>query len=133
MVDADKGVLDFVKNSLERGDLVSVGKVNEITIDDSWNNFFQKTKTNKEGNFPELWNKLVVYAYIANHGLLVVNIQNIEALKHCWHLKKLVKQEDKLKLWPMLKALFNYYGLVHDNIFQILSCTKIISKMDLQR
>ena len=52
MVDADKGVLDFVKNSLERGDLVSVGKVNEITIDDSWNNVFQKTKTNKEGNFP---------------------------------------------------------------------------------
>lgn len=110
VVDDDKGVLDFVKNSLEWADLVSAGKVNEITIDDSWNNVFKKTKTNIEGNYPELWNKLVVQAYIANHGLLVVNIQNIEALKHCWHLKKLVKQENKLSLCPMIKALFGQYG-----------------------
>jgi len=98
VADGDSGeVLDFVKKSLQYDKLKAAGKIEEITIDDSWSHALRK-KEQMSGR--EAWNELVAAAYKANHGLLVITIKNIEIFKHCWKLKQLAKQEADLETWP---------------------------------
>jgi hypothetical protein len=63
--------------------LKKTGKVNEITIDNSW----------PLGDKPALWSKLVAEAEKVKQGLLVINICDINLFKHYYVLKQLVKQE----------------------------------------
>lgn len=98
VADDDSGeVLDFVKKSLQYDKLKAAGKIEEITIDDSWSHALRK-KEQMSGR--EAWNELVASAYKANLGLLVITIKNIEIFKHCWKLKQLAKQEADLEAWP---------------------------------
>ena len=89
-------LLSFVKKSLRYDELKKAGKVHEITIDGSWDSAFRKTN-GIEGR--EAWNGLVTAAYRANHGLLVITIENIKVFGHCWKLKQLAKQENPLVPW----------------------------------
>lgn len=104
--DENDGILNFVKTSLNFDDLKVAGKVNEITVDNSWTPYM---RTSGEMQALECWNKLVVAAYKANHGLLVINVSNIELFAHCWQLKQLAKQENPLVLWPALGKSFKHY------------------------
>lgn len=100
--------IDFVKENLKYDELKAVGKVAELTIDESWANILRETEDNDGRNVKDFWNKLVVAAYQANHGLLVLNISNIEVFKHCWHLKQLAKQENDMKYWG--EKPFDFYS-----------------------
>jgi hypothetical protein len=73
----------FAKEHLKYDVLKKTGKVNEITIDNSW----------PLGDKPALWSKLVAEAEKVKQGLLVINICDINLFKHCYVLKQLVKQE----------------------------------------
>ena len=73
----------FAKEHLKYDVLKKTGKVNEITIDNSW------PLVDK----PALWSKLVAEAEKVKQGLLVINICDINLFKHCYVLKQLVKQE----------------------------------------
>lgn len=73
----------FAKEHLKYDVLKKTGKVNEITIDNSW------PLVDK----PALWSKLVAEAEKVKQGLLVVNVCDINLFKHCYDLKQLVKQE----------------------------------------
>ncbi len=91
IADDDSGELtDCVNRSLHYEELKNAGKVYEIDIDDTWTPSLHK-KEEMQGR--ECWNKLVAGAYKANHGLLVLNITNIEIFSDCWKLKQLAKQE----------------------------------------
>ena len=91
--------LALIKNELKYAELKEAGKVNEIAIDQSWDIFLRATNAHEDDNYLEYWNKLVLAAYKANHGLLVINISNIKVFGHCWHLKQLAKQEREIQLW----------------------------------
>lgn len=97
-------VLDFVKKNLKYDELKKAGKVNEINVDETCASWFIESEAHKDNCYKEFWNNLVVAAYKANHGLLVINISNMDAFKHCWHLKKLAKQEDKLVVWSAISG-----------------------------
>ena len=73
----------FAKEHLKYDVLKKTGKVNEITIDNSW----------PLCDKPALWSKLVAEAEKVKQGLLVINICDINLFKHCYDLKQLVKQE----------------------------------------
>ena len=76
-------------------ELDATGKVNEITVDKHW----------PLDSFGECWEMLLSEARRINHGLLVVNVNDIRIFDHCWCIKQLAKQED-----PALK--FNEYVLL---------------------
>jgi len=107
--DESGDVRDFVENALKIDELKALGKVNELTIDESWDSYFRRTEKHKDNNYLDVWNKLVTAAYKANHGLLVINISNIKVFEHCWHLKQLAKQECKLPLKPKYSYDFDAY------------------------
>ena len=110
IVDDENGVkLALVKNWLNYGNLSTLGKIHEITIDKSWDSFFRRNERPDRVLFLECWNKLVTAAYKANHGLLVINISNIKIFKHCWDLKQLAKQESKMHLHPKYNYDFDNY------------------------
>ena len=88
-------LLSLVKGALKYEELDAAGKVNEITVDKHW----------PLESFDECWNMLLSEARRVNHGLLVVNVNDIRILDHCWSIKQLAKQED-----PSLK--FNEYVLL---------------------
>lgn len=123
----DKGVIiqednghdnwNFVKECLGYDELMKNGKIVELSIDETWNSSMKETAKNPDAR--DFWNKLVMGAYKANHGLLVININNIKAFGHCWKLRQLVKQETPLELWPEAhdrivewKTQFNFDGYV---------------------
>lgn len=88
-------LLASVKEALKYDELEAAGKVNEITVDKHW----------PLDSFDDCWNRLLTEARRVNHGLLVVNVNNIRLFNHCWCIKQLAKQED-----PSLK--FNEYVLL---------------------
>ena len=88
-------LLALVKEALIYDELDAAGKVNEITVDKHW----------PLDNFDECWKMLLSEARRVNHGLLVVNVNDIRFFDHCWCIKQLAKQED-----PSLK--FNEYVLL---------------------
>ena len=88
-------LLASVKEALKYDELDASGKVNEITVDKDW----------PLNNFDECWKMLLSEARRINHGLLVVNVNDIRIFDHCWCIKQLAKQED-----PALK--FNEYVLL---------------------
>lgn len=88
-------LLAFVKKAFEYDELEALGKINEITVDKSW----------PLDSFDECWRKLLAEARKINHGLLVINVNDIKLFDHCWCIKQLAKQED-----PALK--FNGYVLL---------------------
>lgn len=88
-------LLASVKEALKYDELDAAGKINEIAIDKSW----------PLNSFDKCWEMLLAEARSINHGLLVVNVNDIKIFKHCWCLKQLAKQED-----PALK--FNEYVLL---------------------
>ncbi len=90
--DSDGATLDFVKQELKYDQLKTSHKVKELTIDTRWSEYMEN-----EGK--ELWNRIIKTINTVRDGLLVMNISNIEIFKHCWHIKQLVKQEDKLFAW----------------------------------
>ena len=115
--DNDHNNWNFVKECLGYDELVKNGKVIELSIDETWNSSMKETAKNPDAR--DFWNKLVKGAYKANHGLLVININNIMAFGHCWKLKQLVKQQAPLELWPAAhdrieewKTQFNFDGYV---------------------
>lgn len=87
--------LAFVKEHIGFEELKKAGKINEITIDQSW----------PLNSFDKCWEMLLSEARRINHGLLVVNVNDIRIFDHCWCIKQLAKQED-----PALK--FNEYVLL---------------------
>lgn len=89
--DDSSELTECVKRGLHYDELKNAGKVYEIDIDDTWTPSLHK-KEEMPGR--ECWNKLVAGAYKANHGLLVLNITNIEIFSDCWKLKQLAKQKD---------------------------------------
>jgi hypothetical protein len=44
-------------------------------------------------SFDKCWQKLLAEARKINHGLLVVNVNDIRIFKHSWCIKQLAKQE----------------------------------------
>lgn len=88
-------LLAFVKEALKYDELDAAGKVNEITVDKHW----------PLDSFDECWKMLLSEARRVNHGLLVVNVNDIRIFNHCWCIKQLAKQED-----PALK--FKEYVLL---------------------
>jgi hypothetical protein len=79
---------NFAKEHLKYDELKQNGKVNEITIDNSW-----PLKNEVDGEEPALWKRLKAEACKVKQGLLVINVCDINIFKHCWELKQLVKQE----------------------------------------
>ena len=79
---------NFAKEHLKYDELKRNGKVNEITIDNSW-----PLNNELDGEEYSLWKRLVVEAEKVKRGLLVINVHDINIFKHCWDLKQLVKQE----------------------------------------
>ena len=88
-------LLASVKEALKYDELDAAGKINEITIDQSW----------PLNSFDKCWERLLAEARRINHGLLVVNVNDIRIFDHCWCIKQLAKQEE-----PSLK--FNEYVLL---------------------
>ena len=78
-------MLAFVKEALKYDELVAAGKVNEITIDEDW----------PLSNLDKCWLRLLAEARKINHGLLVVNVNDIRIFKNSWYIKQLAKQEAK--------------------------------------
>lgn len=78
----------FAREHLKYDELEENGKVNEITIDRSW-----PLNNELDGEESALWKRLVAEAGKVKQGLLVINVCDINLFKHCWDLKKLVKQE----------------------------------------
>ena len=76
-------LLALVKEALKYEELYAAGKVNEITVDKHW----------PLDSFAECWNMLLSEARRINHGLLVVNVNDIRIFKHSWCIKQLAKQE----------------------------------------
>ena len=77
-------LLASVKEALKYDELDAAGKINEITVDNSW----------PLNSFDKCWERLLAEARRANHGLLVVNVNDIRIFDHCWCIKQLAKQED---------------------------------------
>ena len=78
-------MLTLVKEALKYDELAAAGKVNEITVDEQW----------PLGSTEKCWAKLLTEARKINHGLLVVNVNDIRIFnKHTWSIKQLAKQED---------------------------------------
>ena len=93
--DATGELLALVKGALKYDELDAAGKVNEITVDKHW----------PLDSFDECWKMLLSEARRINHGLLVVNVNDIRIFDHCWCIKQLAKQEDpalKLKEYVLL-------------------------------
>ena len=88
-------ILEFVKERLDFDELKKAGKINEIIVDKDW----------PLDSFNECWNMLLAEARRINHGLLVINVNDIKFFDHCWCIKQLAKQED-----PALR--FNEYVLL---------------------
>ena len=77
-------MLTLVKEALKYDELAAAGKVNEITVDEQW----------PLGSTEKCWAKLLTEARKINHGLLVVNVNDIRIFnKHTWSIKQLAKQE----------------------------------------
>lgn len=76
--------LAFVKEHLGFDELKEAGRVNEITVDKSW----------PLNSFDKCWDMLLTEARKSNHGLLVINVEDIKIFNHCWCIKQLAKQED---------------------------------------
>lgn len=76
-------LLTSVKEALKYEELVAAEKVNEIIVDEHW----------PLNNFDKCWQKLLTEARKINHGLLVVNVNDIRIFKHSWCIKQLAKQE----------------------------------------
>ena len=88
-------MLTSVKEALKYDELAADGKVNEITVDEQW----------PLGSTEKCWAKLLAEARKINHGLLVVNVNDIRIFnKHTWSIKQLAKQEDD--------STFNEYVLL---------------------
>ena len=109
IIDEDKSgeLFAFVKENIKYDNLKANGKICELTIDESWDPYM---KRKGEMKALDCWNKLVSAAYMANHGLLVINVSNIKLFAQCWQLKQLAKQEYPLKLWPSLDIPFHHYS-----------------------
>ena len=65
-------LLALVKEALKYDELDATGKVNEITVDKHW----------PLESFDECWNMLLSEARRVNHGLLVVNVNDIRIFDH---------------------------------------------------
>ena len=76
-------LLASVKEALKYKELVEAEKVNEIIVDEHW----------PLNNFDKCWQMLLAEARRINHGLLVVNVNDIRIFKHSWCIKQLAKQE----------------------------------------
>lgn len=84
VVDDETGeLLASVKEALKYKELVEAEKVNEIIVDKHW----------PLNNFDKCWQMLLAEARRINHGLLVVNVNDIRIFKHSWCIKQLAKQE----------------------------------------
>jgi len=87
LVDDEAGeVLSSVKEYLKYNELKALGKICELTVDNSW----------PLGNLDDCWRKFehtLIATSGAKHGLLVVNINDIRVFAFCWCLKQLAKQE----------------------------------------
>ena len=82
-------LLALVKEALKYDELDAAGKVNEITVDKHW----------PLDSFAECWNMLLSEARRINHGLLVVNVNDIRIFDHCcWCIKRRVRCNDGLLL-----------------------------------
>ena len=81
-------LLSLVKGALKYEELDAAGKVNEITVDKHW----------PLESFDECWNMLLSEARRVNHGLLVVNVNDIRIFDHCWCIKRRVRCNDGLLL-----------------------------------
>ena len=79
---------NFAKEHLKYDELKQKGKINEITIDNTW-----PLNNELDGEEYALWKRIVAEAGKVKQGLLVINVHNINIFKHCWDLKQLVKQE----------------------------------------
>lgn len=88
-------LLASVKDALKYDELDAAGKISEITIDQNW----------PLNSFDKCWDWLLAEARRINHGLLVINVEDIKIFNHCWCIKQLAKQED-----PDLR--FNEYVLL---------------------
>ena len=77
-------LLSLVKGALKYEELDAAGKVNEITVDKHW----------PLDSFDKCWNMLLSEARRVNHGLLVVNVNDIRIFDHCWCIKRTVRCND---------------------------------------
>ncbi len=79
---------NFAKEHLKYDELKQKGKINEITIDNTW-----PLNNELDGEEYALWKRIVAEAGKVKQGLLVINVCDINLFKHCWDLNQLVKQE----------------------------------------
>lgn len=76
-------LLTSVKEALKYEELVAAEKVNEIIVDEHW----------PLNSSDKCWQKLQAEAQRVNHGLLVINVNDIRIFKHIKRIKWLAKQE----------------------------------------
>ena len=76
-------LLASVKEALKYEELVAAEKVNEIIVDEHW----------PLNSSDKCCQKLLAEARRINHGLLVVNVNDIRIFKHSRCIKQLAKQE----------------------------------------
>ena len=76
-------LLASVKEALKYEELVAAEKVNEIIVDEHW----------PLNSLDKCWQKLQAEAQRINHGLLVINVNDIRIFKHIQRIKWLAKQE----------------------------------------
>ena len=89
-------LLASVKEALKYEELVAAEKVNEIIVDEHW----------PLNSSDKCWQKLLAEARRINHGLLVINVNDIRIFKHIQRIKWLIKNQED----PKLK--FNGYVLL---------------------
>lgn len=88
--DNDKSKCDLAKRYLGYDALEAAGKLEEITIDNTW----VKCLTAKDPR--PFVRKIAAAAYRAHGGLLIVNINTVDAFAKCEYWRKLAKQESSL-------------------------------------
>ena len=90
--DENGELLISVKEALKYEELVAAEKVNEIIVDEHW----------PLNSSDKCWQKLQAEAQRINHGLLVINVNDIRIFKHIQRIKWLAKQEDPFNGYVLL-------------------------------
>lgn len=112
--DESNEMLDFVKEHLRYDELKKAGKICELTIDKSW------TPYRSDKDLTICKNKLVAAAYKANHGLLVLYINDIKIFSRPWLLKHIAKQEYPLEYDIDFDSLEDTYRFMFDGYVLIV-------------
>lgn len=99
----DKSKCILAKRYLDYGALKAAGKLEEITVDSTW----KQCLTDRDPR--PFVRKIAAAAYRAHGGLLIVNINIVDAFAKCEYWRKLAKQESNLLDYDYDEEQFKYF------------------------